>query len=96
MGRRSQLQLSQEYSFRPEKRARLNAAAEIRLVNRETWESTVVAGIGGLLPDAGASGALDVGGSLSLYQVLPQTRGGDRALPHRIDPGYQLSTGGSI
>ena len=67
LGRLSQLQLSQEFSFRPDMRARLNAAAEIKLVDRKTWESTVGAGIGGLLPGAGQPGAFDAAGSLALY-----------------------------
>lgn len=70
LGQLSLLQLSQEYSFRPENsdvRARLNAAAQIKLVDRKAWETTVGAGIGGLLPGAGLPGTWDASGSLSLH-----------------------------
>lgn len=72
LGPLSQLQLSQEYSFRPDVRARLNAAAEIKLVDRKTWESTVGAGVGGLLPGAGQPGAFDAGGGAGLYHKYYQ------------------------
>lgn len=75
MGRLSQLQLSQEYSFRPansDVRARLNAAAEIKLVDRKAWETTIGAGIGGLLPGAGLPGSLDASGKLSLHHKYYQ------------------------
>jgi hypothetical protein len=71
----SQLQLSQEYSFRPELsdvRARLNAAAQIKLVDQKKWEWTVGAGIGGLLPGAGQSGAFDASGSTSFFHKYYQ------------------------
>jgi hypothetical protein len=76
LGPLSQLQLSQEYSFREDTRARLNAAAEIKLVDRKSWESTIGAGVGGLLPGAGQPGAFDVGGSLGLYHKYYQGKGG--------------------
>jgi hypothetical protein len=75
LGRLSQLQLSQEFSFRPDLRARLNAATEIKLVDRRIWESTLGAGIGGLLPDAGRPGAFDAAGSLGLYHKYYQGKG---------------------
>ncbi|MFZ0544805.1 MAG: hypothetical protein WAM60_05180 [Candidatus Promineifilaceae bacterium] len=80
LGRLSQFQLSQEFSFRPENpqvRARLNAAAEIKLVDRKTWEWTVGAGIGGLLPGAGLPGSIDASGSLSLYHKYYQGKKAD-------------------
>jgi len=76
LGPLSQLQLSQEYSFREDVRTRLNAAAEIKLVDRKSWETTVGAGVGGLLPGAGQPGAFDVGGSLGLYHKYYQGKGG--------------------
>lgn len=66
-GALSQFQFSHEYSFRPDVRVRLNAAAEIKLVDRKTWEATVRAGVGGLLPGADQPGALDAAGSIGLY-----------------------------
>jgi hypothetical protein len=74
----SQLQLSQEYSFRPEDsefRARLNAAAQIKLLDRKEWELTVGSGIGGLLPGSGLPGAVDLSGSTSFYHKYYRGKG---------------------
>lgn len=78
--RLSLLQLSQEYSLRPEQsefRARLNAAAQVKLVDRKEWEWIVGAGIGGLLPGEGKPGALDASGSTSFYHKYYQGKKAD-------------------
>ncbi len=81
LGRLSLLQLSHEYSFRsdqdPDIRARLNAAAQIRLIDRRAWEATIGAGIGGLLPAGGQTGAFDASGALSLHHKYYQEKGED-------------------
>ncbi len=61
-------QLTSEYSLRPggDLRARLNAAGSIKLVDSKTFEATLGAGIGGLLPSATQPGALDVSGEAGL------------------------------
>jgi hypothetical protein len=61
-------QLTQEYSLRPggDLRARLNAAGTVRLVDSKTFQATLGAGIGGLLPSAAQPGALDVSGEAAL------------------------------
>jgi hypothetical protein len=61
-------QLTSEYSLRPggDLRARLNAAGSIKLVDTKTFEATLGAGIGGLLPSPTQPGALDVSGEAGL------------------------------
>lgn len=48
-------------------RGRLNAATQIQLVNNERWQFAIGGMVGGLLPGADQPGAVDYGGSLSLY-----------------------------
>lgn len=61
-------QLTQEYSLRPggDLRARLNAAGTVRLVDSKTFQATLGAGIGSLLPSATQPGAVDVSGEAGL------------------------------
>lgn len=61
-------QLTSEYSLRPgsDLRARLNAAGSVKLVDSKTFEATLGAGIGGLLPSATQPGAVDVSGEAGL------------------------------
>lgn len=61
-------QFTGEYSLRPggDVRSRLNAAASIQLVDTKTWQATLGAGIGGLLPSATQPGALDFSGEAGL------------------------------
>jgi hypothetical protein len=61
-------QFTSEYSLRPggDLRARLNAAGSIKLVDSKTFEATLGAGIGGLLPSATQPGALDLSGEAGL------------------------------
>ena len=69
LGRLSLLQLSHEYSDRPDHpkvRARLNAATQIKLLDRKNWESTIGAGVGGLLPSGNLPGAFDLSGQFVL------------------------------
>ena len=49
-------------------RARINSAAQIRLVDNEKWQVILGGTIGGLVPNAGKTGSLDYGGALSVYQ----------------------------
>lgn len=48
-------------------RGRLNAATQIQLVDNERWQFAIGGMIGGLLPGADQPGAVDFGGSVSLY-----------------------------
>jgi hypothetical protein len=48
-------------------RARINSAAQIEIVDNEKWQFVLGGTIGGLVPGAGAPGALDYGGSISLF-----------------------------
>lgn len=61
-------QLTSEYSLRPsgDLRTRLNAASSIKLIDTKSWQATLGAGIGGLLPSATRPGALDFSGEASL------------------------------
>lgn len=61
-------QFTGEYSLRPggDVRSRLNAAATIKLVDTKTFETTLGAGIGGLLPSAAQPGSVDVSGEAAL------------------------------
>jgi len=49
-------------------RARINSAAQIRLVDNEKWQVVLGGTIGGLVPGAGKTGSFDYGGALSIYQ----------------------------
>lgn len=61
-------QLTSEYSLRPggDLRARLNAAGSVKLVDSKTFEATLGAGIGGLLPSATQPGSVDFSGEAGL------------------------------
>ncbi len=61
-------QLTGEYSLRPggDLRARLNAAGSVKLVDTKTFEATLGAGIGGLLPSATQPGSVDASGEADL------------------------------
>ncbi len=61
-------QFTGEYSLRPggDVRSRLNAAASVQLVDTKTWQATLGAGIGGLLPSATQPGAVDFSGEAGL------------------------------
>ena len=80
LGRLSLLQLSTSTRSAPTKiptSRRLNAAAQIRLIDRRAWEATIGAGIGGLLPAGGQTGAFDASGALSLHHKYYQEKGED-------------------
>lgn len=61
-------QFTSEYSLRPggDLRARLNAAGSVKLVDSKTFEATLGAGIGGLLPSATQPGSVDLSGEAGL------------------------------
>lgn len=61
-------QLTSETSLRPggDLRARLNAAGSVKLVDSKTFEATLGAGIGGLLPSATQPGSVDASGEAGL------------------------------
>ena len=48
-------------------RGRINAAAQIEIVDNDKWQSVLGGTIGGLIPGAGGAGSVDYGASASLY-----------------------------
>ncbi len=82
------LQLSTEHSLRPGStglRSRLNAASTIKLLDNKTWQMTVGAMVGGLLPGGEPAGAVDIGGQFAFYHKY--TRAGS---PEAFKTGFEL------
>lgn len=89
LGPLSMLQVTGEYSYRPDApektRERLNAATTINLLDNRTWQATVGGNLGYLFPGTSAAGGIDWGAQASLYYKWARP-----GAPEPLKTGFEL------